>query len=224
MIIAAVILGLTRDKKSEQVNNSVATNLKVNDASAQSYSASKLPILKDGDKVFGNKKAALKIFVFEDYTNIFSANLADSLEKIKAEMGDKVAIIVRPYYADNSLIARQAAAAVDCAGEQGKWVEMRALMMAHAKNKQALTDNFNDLAAQINLNSGDFATCLTNEQKSGKIEQSVQEAKNYSIQGAPAMFVGDEMILGARPYDNFVDSNGDKIEGLKTVVARKIGK
>ncbi|MFA6194790.1 MAG: thioredoxin domain-containing protein [Patescibacteria group bacterium] len=191
------------------------------EARAQSFVSAKYPELKTEDKIFGSATALLKIFVYEDYTNIYSAKLAETLDRIRVESDDKVAIVIRPYF-KNSPLASQAQAAVDCAGEQNKWIEMRALLFAQTSNKQLNAGNFSSYAEQIGLNDGDFTACLTKSQKSVKIEQLVQEAETYTVQGAPTVFAGEEMILGARPYDDFTDSNGDKIEGLKTVVVRLI--
>ncbi len=189
---------------------------------AQSYLASQAPVVRPNDKIFGSASAPLKVFVYEDYTNPYSAALADTLEKISVEVGNKLALVIRPFALSNSSSAIQAAAAVDCAYAQGKWREMRALLFARAKNQQAGSADFASYAKQIGLNDYNFQACLTNEEKSGKIEQSIEEAKTYSVQGAPTLFIGSEMILGARPYADFTDSNGDKIEGLKTVIQKKL--
>ncbi len=222
VILAVVIAVIIIKPKKSATSNSPLT-VRPSEARAQSFVSSKYPELKAEDKVFGSASAPLKIFVYEDYTNIYSAKLADTLDKIRVESGDKVAVVIRPYF-KNSPLASQAQAAVDCAGEQGKWVEMRALLFAQTSNKQLSAGNFSAYAGQIGLNASDFASCLTKSQKSVKIEQSVKEAETYTVQGAPTIFVGNEIILGARPYDDFTDSNGDKIEGLKTVVERLIKK
>jgi protein-disulfide isomerase len=209
---------ITSDPNS---NGLVATDAQ--GAQAGSYSAANVPTVKNDDKIFGSKDAPLKIFVYEDYTSSYSAALADTLDKIKAEAGDKVAIVVRPYIVGNSPSAAAASTAIDCAGAQGKWTAMRALLLARAKNQQLAAVNFADYAQQIGLNDTNFEQCLTNEQKSGKIEQLEAEATAYKVQGAPTMFIGGEMIPGARPYNDFTDSNGDKLEGLKTIVDQKLG-
>ena len=210
----------TRRETSLNFANSISAVDK--ETQAQSYAAAKTPVLRADDKVFGSPDAPLKVFVYEDYTSAYSAALADTLDKITAETGNKLALIVRPYILNNSLPAVTAAAAVDCAAQQAKWREMRALLFVRAKNQQAAPADLDSYVKQIGLNEAGFKTCLTNEEKSGKIEQSVTEAEAYAVQGAPTMFIGDEMILGARPYDNFVDSNGDNIEGLKTVIEKKL--
>lgn len=222
VLLSTVVLAI---KNIGRLNKYPAVSLgdvTIKDAHAQSYVAAASPTLQDDDKIFGSKNAPLKIFVYEDYTNAYCANLADTLDRIKAESGNQVTIIVRPYVLKNSSLSLQAAIAVDCAGDQGKWVAMRALLFAQAKNKQVAAVNFNDYARQIGLDANKFAVCLTNKQKSEKIEQLVSAAETYKVQGAPTMFIGAEMILGARPYEDFVDSNGDKIQGLKTLVMGKL--
>lgn len=221
LLVVVVFIMLTKKSASDDGRNGAVVNeTDLADARPQSYAARQMPTVKADDKIFGSAQAPLKIFVYEDYTNIYSAILADTLDKIKAEAGDRLALIVRPYFPDSPL-ARQAAAAVDCAAEQGKWVAMRALLFARTKNNQSFDADFS-YAKQINLDENNFLACLTKAEKSGKIEQSLREAGNYAVTGAPTMLIGDEMILGARPYADFVDSNGDKIEGLKAVVTRKL--
>ena len=109
-----------------------------------------------------------------------------------------------------------------CAGEQGKWQEMRALLFAKVKNQQSDNLDWEAYAKQIALNENNFQTCLTNQKKSGTIEQEVRAAVNNGVQGAPTMFIEDEIILGARPYDDFVDSSGDKVIGLKNLIDSKL--
>jgi protein-disulfide isomerase len=226
ILIVIIILAIFWPSSKQLALNTTHNSLAATDnqgAHAGSYNAVNSPTLKNDDKIFGTKDAPLKIFVYEDYTSAYSAALADTLTRIKAEAGDKVAIIVRPYVVNNSLTAYQASAAVDCAGTQGKWAEMRALLLARAKNQQAAALDLADYAQQIGLETTAFNACLTNEGKSGKIEQAEAEAAAYKVQGAPTMFIGGEMIPGARPYADFVDSNGDKLEGLKTLVDQKLG-
>lgn len=222
LVIAVVIIFAGRPK--EAAVNIPTNGLEVKDAQAQSYVVNGgRPEVKDEDKIFGDKKALLKIFVYENYSDEYSAVLADTLDKIRVESEGRVVVIVRPYVANSSTLARQAALAVDCASDQERWIEMRALLFTQAKNQVLNADRFNDYARQIGLDENKFADCLTKVEKSEKIEQSVREAVAVGILGAPTILIGDEMILGARPYEDFTDSNGDKIEGLKTVVTKKLG-
>lgn len=196
--------------------------LSFGDAKTQSYVANSKLELREDDKIFGSKKALLKVFVYEDNSSIYSAQLADTLDKIYSDNSGELAIIVRPYVAKNSSFAKEAALAVECAGDQKKWTAMRALLFAKTKNESLNPGDFSAYAEQINLDKEDFLACLTNAEKSAKIEELRAEAIKYNVVGAPTIFVDEEIVLGARPYEDYVDSNGDKIEGLKTLIARKI--
>jgi protein-disulfide isomerase len=223
LIILAMIIFILLRPKAERAGQPLK-NLDIGSAQAQTYAAGQVPSLAKDDKIFGSTKAPLKIFVYEDYSDLYSARLADNLDKARADFGEQLAIIVRPYVLKSSPLAVPAAQAVLCAGEQEKWMEMRALLFAQAKNNRLALANFGAYAQQIGLDETAFGTCLTNQEKSEKIEQAVQAAGQYNILGAPTMFVGSEMILGARPYENYTDSNKDQIEGLKTVISRLINK
>lgn len=220
VVLALVVYVLLRQTTKD--SGQPLQNLDIGAAQAQTYAASQVPTLEKEDNIFGSSRASLKIFVYEDYSDLYSARLADSLDKARADFGDELAVIVRPYISKISALSAPAAQAVSCAGEEGKWVEMRALLFAQSKTSRLALANFSAYAQQIGLDEGEFQICLTNREKSEKIEQAAQEAAQYGILGAPTIFVGSEMILGARPYENYVDSNGDQIEGLKTVISRLI--
>lgn len=223
ILVAVFAIGRSpREGQSDVASRENGEGLGNKEVQTQTYLASNTPSVKTGDKIIGNSQAALKIFVYEDYVSRYSADLADTLDKVKAESGDKLAIVVRPYITRNSANALRLAQAVDCAGEQGKWLEMRALLFSKAKNQQFISDDLVDDIAQLNLDNEVFSACLTNQDKSGTIEQSVAEAGTYGVMGAPTMFIGGEIIIGARPYDDFTDSNGDLISGLKSVVENKL--
>ena len=70
------------------------------------------------------------------------------------------------------------------------------------------------------ISKEDFADCLAglpSLEKSAKLSES---AKDYAVIGAPTIFINDSLIVGARPYEDYVDSNGDKVDGLKTIIER----
>lgn len=189
---------------------------------AQVYHTSTNPVLENDDKVIGSSNAKIKIFVYEDNASIYSAQLADTLGKVYLEHKDDVAIIVRPFISNNASFSKETALMIECAGDQNKWQEMRALLFAQAKNESLNLQDINSYTEQLSLDKTTFGTCLTNQEKSAKIERLSAEASNYSVLGAPTMFINNEIVLGARPYEDYTDSNGDMIEGLKTLINKKL--
>lgn len=223
MIVAAIFLAISsilgsHSKKQTTVKNNVPAST----AQEQAYTAAKTPTIKDDDKIFGSKDAPVKIFVYEDSANVYSAKLAETLDKIHADEPNNVAIVVRPFVSKNSADSEKGALAIECAGDQDKWTAMRALIFSKTKNEALNSEQLSEYAKQIGLDENKFSACLTNQEKSAKIEELSLEAADYEVIGAPTIFIGDEMILGARPYDDYVDSNGENVDGLKTIIARKL--
>ena len=220
IILVILIMFFGRNKSTNEVKKIESISIK--DAKAQLYSSPKTPSIQDDDKIIGSQKSTLKIFVYEDNSSIYSARLADTLNKIYSENKDKFAIIVRPFMPKGSIDSKTIFLAIDCAAEQNKWIEMRAYLFDKVKSTNLNLNNLSLYAKELSLDESKFSTCLTNPEKSAKIEKLSTETINYNILGAPTIFINSEMIIGARPYDDYVDSNGDKIEGLNTIIKNKL--
>lgn len=191
-------------------------------AIAGSYEAPlKLAEVQADDTLIGREKADLKLVVYEDYSNYLSASLAKTLNQLVAEYDGKLAILSRPFINISVPDSQQAALSYLCALDNNKGEEMRSLLLQKA---EAGVSGFEPLvcAQELNLDVDKFANCLTDENKLEKLEELKAEAKNNLVLGAPTILVGNELIFGNRPYADFVDSNGDVIEGLKTVIKRHL--
>ena len=221
ILIAAVVLAFSSKQKDK--TSEVLPETAVAGAAAQTYAVADVPSLRDGDRFFGPAKAPLKIFVYEDYADPYSARLADTLDRLNADFNGRVVIIVRPFIAKSSALSSVAVGALGCASQQGKWKEMRALLFAQVKNNLLAPANFNAYARQIGLDENKFSACLTAAPKSGIMDEIFADQASYGLLGAPTLFVGEEMIPGARPYEDYTDSNGERIEGLRSVVSRQLG-
>lgn len=187
---------------------------------AASFIADIPPVLLGDDYVLGSTKAPIKILVYEDYASQFSADNADNLDRVRAEFGRSVAVIVRPFAVRGNIDSLIAATAVRCAGEQGKWEEMRTKIFGFLREDKTTEQSLIDAAQELKLNQEDFVSCLTDTEKQGIILQETTDAKANSVYGAPTLFINDDIIVGARPYEDYTDSEGKEIEGLKTIVSQ----
>jgi len=218
MIISA--LGLTianaLGKKNDLKNVVVNEEYLDIDTNNKDYSVTSRPDLKTDDRVIGNPEAKLKIFVYEDYDDIFSAKLAENINNLIKE-NNNLAFVIRPFVS-LSVRSQRNALALGCLSNLNDWQNLRNEIM------MSLESGVNgDLEAMVNklgIDNDDFNSCLTKAEKSGKIEELKKETADYQIFGSPTIFIGDELILGARPYDNYQDVNGDEVEGLKSIIDR----
>lgn len=191
-------------------------------ASEQVYLTKNKIEIDPADNFIGNQKSAINIFVYEDNSSIYSAELADTLARVYSENKDEISLVIRPFVPEINGASREAAVLIACAGDQNKWMEMRQLIFSKVKEDSLDLTAGLEYGQAIGLNEDSLKTCLTSHEKYAKIDELSETAKNHGVIGAPTMFIGEEMIIGARPYDDYVDSSGDKIEGLKNLISRKI--
>lgn len=201
-----------------------AQSLLKNNSEAISSASFKNPIVPQisaVDHIWGNSDAKLGLIVYEDLSQSFAVNLDDSLEQLKKDYGASLKIAYRSFPATGSLGAR-AGLAFECAFLQEKGWEYRQSILGLTKNRPLLETDFLVLADQLSLDKGKFQSCLADEKKAEVVDSQIKEAAQYGVFGSPTLFVGEEMINGARPLTDFVDSNKDQIEGLKTIIERKL--
>lgn len=191
-------------------------------AKAESFAPASSPTISAEEKVIGELKAPVKIIVYEDYSNIFSGEAAESIRNLKLDFGNKIVVAVRPYAIKEKPASIEAAMAVECAFNQEKWQEMRDGIFTAVKNNNLSSEEIKNLSANIGLDQATFAKCLTDAEKQGIMLQVSENAKQYSVYGAPTIFVNNELIVGARPYDDYLNESNVKVEGLKTLVGRQI--
>lgn len=223
IVVTVLALVVSRKPKTEPVTG--APYQPINGAKTSSYEpvGESLTEAPD-DNIIGTKQAPLTIFVYEDYASPYSAELAVTLKRIMSESSDKLAVVIRPFVTAGNNFSREGALALMCAADAGKFEAMRDLVLADAKEGKLQAGVFNTDATSLGIDDNTFSACLTNEEKSVKLEAVIAEADKNLVLGAPTIFVGNEMIIGARPYSDFVDSNGDAIEGLRAVIDRQLSK
>lgn len=107
--------------------------------------------------------------------------------------------------------ALPAARAARCAGEQGKYWEMRDSLFAKqtALSGPALLDR----AQTLGLNTAKFTECQSSDKYAADIQKSISEAQQMRIDGTPSFFLGivepsgdvtiSKRFAGAAPFDVF---------------------
>jgi len=219
LIIILLIVKLSWKNNSDKSINDLGKEVK-----AESFAPASQPTISANEKVIGSTSAAVKIVVYEDYSNIFSANDADNIKKLETEFGNKVVVAVRPYAIRQKPISLEAAMAIECASNQNKWEDMRDGIFRAVKTSSLTSEGIKGWARQIGLDQDKFNKCLTDTEKQGIMLQVATDAQKFSVYGAPTIFVNDELVIGARPYEDYTDGTGTKIEGLHSLVARQIEK
>jgi protein-disulfide isomerase len=111
-------------------------------------------------------------------------------------------------------LASKAAEAADCAGEQGKYWEMRKRFFANQKDLKL--EEMANQAGGIGLNREVFQQCLNSGKFSAGVLANMGEGQKAGIRSVPSFLIGfaqpDErvkavkMIKGAQPYSAFKEA------------------
>ena len=160
----------------------------------------------------GKADAPLTMVEFTDlqcpYCRQFAVATFDEIKKNWIDTG-KLRYISRDFPLDFHPQAMPAARAARCAGEQGKFWEMR---LALVRNANLLTaDYIKKTAGDLKLDAAPFATCTASTKFDAEIRAEMQEGARLGIEGTPTFVVGrttptaveGPMIVGALPYSEF---------------------
>ncbi|MBD3282121.1 MAG: thioredoxin domain-containing protein [Candidatus Portnoybacteria bacterium] len=119
----------------------------------------------------------------------------------------KVKLVLRPYP------PFEAGLAVACANEQEKFSEYHDKLFDEVQNIESVED-LKTIAADVGLNVEEFNQCF-DSQKYLELVQKWYQQGNQDFEeagvaeerrGTPAFFVNNTVLLGARPYEDFVDA------------------
>ncbi len=165
-----------------------------------------------GGHALGRSDAPLTVVEYTDYQCPFCKRFHDTtfpeLKKNFIDTG-KVRFISRNLPLPFHQFALQAAQAAVCAGEQGKYWEMRDLLFKnqHKLDRESLVGYARDLS----LKADEFAGCLDDGKRRKEIEDEAASARSAGISGTPSFVLGREKgksvegrkIVGAQPYAAF---------------------
>jgi protein-disulfide isomerase len=216
---AAQAQGITSEQAKEILNELKQIRQLIE---GQAQGAAPAPALPVSDKVsmalpqagfsMGRADAPLTMVEFTDlqcpFCQSFHNTVFEDLKKNYIDSG-KVRFISRDYPLPFHENAMRAAEAARCGGEQGKFWELRHVMLVNADKLQH--DKILDYAKTLKLEAKAFEACLG----SGKYRQSIADdialGNAAGVSGTPTFIVGRVQngqldglrIVGAQPYSEF---------------------
>jgi protein-disulfide isomerase len=162
--------------------------------------------------VQGSKDAPLTLVEFSDYQCVFCQRFhTDALPQLKKNYIDtgKVRFYSRDLPLNFHANAFKAAVAARCAGEQGKFWDLRDLMVANANNLS--DDSIVKFAQGVKVDLAPFRACLASKKYDESIRGDTAEAARIGVQGTPSFVLGKStpegvrgvVIEGALPFGAF---------------------
>jgi len=158
--------------------------------------------------VLGAADAPVTVVEFTDYQCPFCKRFIQStFPLLKRDFIDtgKVRWVVRDLPLGFHPNANKAAQAAHCAGDQGKFSEMRDILFRN--NANLGIEQLPGYAREIGLDSDAFDACLSSDRHQAQIEQDAQAANRIRISGTPSFIIGKsagdtvsgQLVVGAQP-------------------------
>ena len=166
----------------------------------------------DDGYALGSHDAPVTLVEFTDYQcpycRAFHKKAFVELKKSYIDTG-KLRFISRDLPMEMHADAPMAAEAARCAGDQGKYWEIRESLFSNpaSLNRETVLKYAGDLA----LNVETFRDCLDHEKYKAQIERDASDAASIGIDGTPTFVLGKSSgdtvegirLVGARPYASF---------------------
>lgn len=216
--------GITRQQADEIINELRAIRQLLVQQQAKAAPQPEQPqrtkLNLDGFEMMGDKSAPLTVVEFTDYQcpfcQRFHTTTFPELKKNYIDTG-KVRFYSRDLPLDMHANAMRAAQAARCAGDQGKFWELRNVMGSNPDKLDM--DHIVGFATDLKLNIPTFKSCVESNKYKEAVQSDVMEAMKIGASGTPAFIVGKstpegidgELMVGALPYNMF----DEKLKSLK---------
>lgn len=158
----------------------------------------------------GRSDARVAVVAFSDYQcpycRTFHEETYPLLREHYVDTG-KIVLAYRDLPLDFHPMAKEAAVAARCAGDQGHYWEAADLLFESQENLGV--DLYREIAGKLSLDAAAYLSCLDDPAVMADVRDDAMAAGELGIQGTPTFFVGridgDRIVdaipmLGAQPY------------------------
>lgn len=179
------------------------------------------PIDKN-DYFWGSSKAKLDVIVYEDLSDFYSSQFNETINLIKENFSDKVRIAFRPFISKSFPNSGPSYLLAKCAGEQDKFFEMRELILTKVSEENFSETDFSTYISDLKLDENKANQCLYSKKYAKEIEAYSKESENFGVYGSPTIFVGEEIVPGARKFNDMVSSDGENLLGMENIINKNL--
>lgn len=155
------------------------------------------------DPVRGRDDAPLELIEFSDFDCPYCKRATETIARLMEQFEGQIRFIYKDYPLPSHPNAFKAAEAGNCAHEQGRFWELHDTMFA---SQGALdVESLKGYAEELGLDGGAFEECLDSGRHSATVDRDMRAGFRYGVSSTPTLFLNGRTILGAVPYETFVE-------------------
>ena len=148
--------------------------------------------------------AEATLVLFTDYQCPYCSAMDDVMERVEADYGDQVRVVVRNFPLPKHSGAVPAAQAVEAAAEQGQMEEMSDLVFENQKEWSRdgadTAELFTGYAKSLGLDTEQFQEDMTSQEIADRVSGDAADARDLGLRGTPTLVL-DDQILTVNPSD-----------------------
>ncbi|WP_441289713.1 DsbA family protein [Sorangium sp. KYC3313] len=168
--------------------------------------------------VRGAETALVTMVLFSDYQCPFCRRVTPTVEKLRAQYGDKLRVVWKdhplPFHPRAEPAAELAREARAQKGNDAFWQANDRLLAGEAALDDAALEA---VAADLRLNVNAVKRAVASHKHAAKIEADVDLADDLGAQGTPHFFINGRSLVGAQPIEKFqaiIDEEIAKAEAM----------
>jgi protein-disulfide isomerase len=155
-----------------------------------------------GAPMRGAEKALVTIVKFEDFQCPFCKSAQPTFKELLKKYDGKVRVMHKDLPLEEiHPLARQAAEAARCAGDQGKFWEYHDRL--YAVSPKLSTEDLKSSAREIGLDTAAFDQCFVSGKYRSVVQKDLNDGAQLGLTGTPAFFINGREITGAQPLEAF---------------------
>jgi protein-disulfide isomerase len=160
-------------------------------------------IPEDDDPVYGPDDAPITIVEFSDYECPYCRKWhLEVWPRLLEAYPDQIRLVFRDFPLTNiHANAVTAAAAANCANEQGMYWEYSELLFSDRYTFGKT--GFQSIADDLDLDMDSFNECLESDRYNDEIMADFEFAANLGVSSTPTFFVNGIPVVGAQPFEMF---------------------
>lgn len=153
-----------------------------------------------GNRV-GAADAPVQMVVFYDYQCPFCRSVEPTIEQLRAKYQDRLTVTFRHFLLEDiHPQARQAALAVECGAEQGRFAALHQVLFSNATKLGQMP--WKGLAAEAGVPDLDaFEGCLTERRYTDRIARDRTAVAELGITSIPGLIINGTVVTGAKPFE-----------------------
>jgi protein-disulfide isomerase len=158
----------------------------------------------------GPAAARVTIVEYADFQCPYCARAQEVVDQVMKRYEGKVRLVHRDFPLDFHPRAQAASKAALCAGVQGRfWDYHRTLLKSPGDLGE---QDLKKRATDLRLDLARFDACMASPEGDNAIQQARREGSALGVTGTPTFFVNGRRLVGARPFEDFVEIIDDELE------------